>query len=142
MPKTVAKRIFTEIKDETNPMNILAAIKYNLPEQFFKDTASAKDVSMSIPNPDVRFLGSVSFISIIHNWQCLFGNHCPPELKGNQKVGTATPLLPDLPNVGTPSPQSEETLVVPGEKILSKLSYSHLEQLIGIEDTLKRAFWS
>ena len=49
MPKTVAKRIFTEIKDETNPMKILAAIKRNLPEQFFNHTASAKDVSMSIP---------------------------------------------------------------------------------------------
>jgi hypothetical protein len=49
MPKTVAKRIFKEIKDETNPMKILAAIKRNLPEQFFNHTASAKDVSMSIP---------------------------------------------------------------------------------------------
>jgi superfamily II DNA/RNA helicase len=49
MPKTVSKRIFSEIKDETNPMKILAAIKRNLPEQFFNHTASAKDVSMSIP---------------------------------------------------------------------------------------------
>jgi superfamily II DNA/RNA helicase len=49
MPKTVAKRIFSEIKDETNPMKILAAIKRNLPEQFFNHTASAKDLSMSIP---------------------------------------------------------------------------------------------
>ena len=46
MPKTVAKRIFSEIMDETNPMKILAAIKRNLPEQFFNHTASAKDVSM------------------------------------------------------------------------------------------------
>jgi hypothetical protein len=30
-------------------MKILAAIKRNLPEQFFNHTASAKDVSMSIP---------------------------------------------------------------------------------------------
>lgn len=49
MPKTVAKRIFTEIRNETNPMKILAAIKRNLPEQFFNPTASAKDVFMSIP---------------------------------------------------------------------------------------------
>jgi superfamily II DNA/RNA helicase/HKD family nuclease len=49
MPKTVAKRIFAEVKDENNPMKILAAIKRNLPEQFFNHTASAKDVSMSIP---------------------------------------------------------------------------------------------
>ena len=49
MPKTVAKRIFSEIKDEKNPMKILAAIKRNLPEQFFNHTASAKDMSMSMP---------------------------------------------------------------------------------------------
>jgi hypothetical protein len=49
MPKTVAKRIFAEIENETNPMKILAAIKRNLPEQFFNNTASAKDVSMSNP---------------------------------------------------------------------------------------------
>ena len=49
MPKTVAKRIFSEIKDASNPMKILASIKRNLPEQFFNQTASAKDVSMSIP---------------------------------------------------------------------------------------------
>jgi len=49
MPKTVSKRIFSEIKDEDNPMKILAAIKRNLPEQFFNPTASAKDVSMNIP---------------------------------------------------------------------------------------------
>lgn len=30
-------------------MKILASIKRNLPEQFFNRTASAKDMSMSIP---------------------------------------------------------------------------------------------
>jgi superfamily II DNA/RNA helicase len=49
MPKTVAKRIFNDIKEEANPMKILAAIKRNLPEQFFNHTASAKDVSQSLP---------------------------------------------------------------------------------------------
>ncbi|MFW6275395.1 MAG: hypothetical protein ACOC2M_02035 [bacterium] len=45
----MAKKIFTEIKDETNSMKILAAIKRNLPGQFFNHTAPAKDVSVSIP---------------------------------------------------------------------------------------------
>jgi len=47
LPKTVAKRIFAEIKDVSNPIKILAAIKRNLPNQFFNSTASAKDASMS-----------------------------------------------------------------------------------------------
>ncbi len=54
----------------------------------------------------------------------------PPELKNDQKVGTMTPLLPDLPKMGTASPQSQESLFVPGEKILAKLSYSHLEKAL------------
>jgi len=49
LPKTVAKRIFNQIKGETNPMKILAGIKRNLPEQFFNSTATAKDISMSSP---------------------------------------------------------------------------------------------
>lgn len=64
-----------------------------------------------------------------------------PELKDDGKWGTVTPLLPDLPKMGTASPQSQESLFVPGEKILAKLSYSHLEQLLGIEDALKRTFY-
>ena len=65
-------------------------------------------------------------------------------------VGTLTPELRkslpyDLPSqpsartvkVGTPSPQ----LVVPPEKLIHNLSYSHIEQLFDIEDDLKRAFY-
>ena len=47
LPKTVAKRIFAEIKDQVNPMKILAGIKRNLPDQFFNNTA--KDASISSP---------------------------------------------------------------------------------------------
>lgn len=49
MPKTVAKRIFSEIKSEANPIKILAAIKRNLSDHFFNDTTSGKDVSLNIP---------------------------------------------------------------------------------------------
>jgi predicted nuclease of restriction endonuclease-like (RecB) superfamily len=64
-----------------------------------------------------------------------------PELKDDRKVGTVTPLLPDLPKMGTASPQSQDDLFVPGEKILLKLSYSHIELLLGIDEPLKRTFY-
>lgn len=47
-----------------------------------------------------------------------------PVFKEIDKVGTMTPLLPNLPKMGTASPQSQESLFVPGDKILAKLSYS------------------
>jgi hypothetical protein len=31
--------------------------------------------------------------------------------------------------------------MIPGEKILAKLSYTHIEQLLGIKDSLKRTFY-
>ena len=64
-----------------------------------------------------------------------------PELKDDRKVGTMTPLLPDLPKMGTVSPQSQDNLFVPGKKILLKLSYSHIELLLGIDEPLKRTFY-
>jgi len=65
----------------------------------------------------------------------------PPILANMEKVGTVTPLLPGSKIVGTVTPQLESELYVPGEKILSKLSYSHLELLLGIEEPLKRCFY-
>ena len=49
MPKKTAKTIFNELKEETNPMKILAIIKRNLPNQLFNATQTAKDISMSSP---------------------------------------------------------------------------------------------
>lgn len=43
--------------------------------------------------------------------------------------------------VGTVSPQSKEHLQVPPEKIVSRLSYSHLELLLNINNPLKRTFY-
>ena len=43
--------------------------------------------------------------------------------------------------MGTASPQSQDNLFVPGKKILSKLSYTHIEKLLGIEEALKHAFY-
>jgi predicted nuclease of restriction endonuclease-like (RecB) superfamily len=56
-------------------------------------------------------------------------------------VGSATPHLPDTIKMGTVSPQLQTGLFVPGEKILSKLSYSHIELLLGIDEQLKRTFY-
>lgn len=57
-----------------------------------------------------------------------------------QKVVSASPQSQLLvQKVGTASPQLE--LLVPAKDILNKLSYSHIELLISIEDQLKRTFY-
>ncbi|HLS30332.1 MAG TPA: PDDEXK nuclease domain-containing protein [Flavobacteriaceae bacterium] len=60
-------------------------------------------------------------------------------LKG--KVGTLTPLSLDNEIVDTPSPQLKSELLVPAEEIITKLSYSHIEMLLRIDDALKRTFY-
>ena len=65
----------------------------------------------------------------------------PPVLNQFKKVKTKTPLLPASPKMGSLSPQLQEGLFVPGDKILSKLSYSHIELLLGIDEPLKRTFY-
>ncbi len=64
-----------------------------------------------------------------------------PELKQIEIRGSMTPILPDNEKVGSVSPQLEGGLFVPGYKILSKLSYSHIEHLLSIEEPLKRTFY-
>lgn len=54
------------------------------------------------------------------------------EIRGLEKVGTVSPLSSPSPIVGTASPQLRADLMVPGEKLISKLSYSHLELLLQI----------
>jgi len=49
MPKITAKNIYNELKDEKNPMKILAIIKRNLPIQLLNPSITAKDISMSSP---------------------------------------------------------------------------------------------
>jgi hypothetical protein len=56
-------------------------------------------------------------------------------------VGSVTPVLETLQKVGSATPQSDGKLKVPGEKILYNLSYSHIEQLLTIEDPIKRSFY-
>ncbi|WPR75035.1 PDDEXK nuclease domain-containing protein [Algoriphagus sp. NG3] len=63
------------------------------------------------------------------------------EIGGLEKVGTLTPQLNSSQIVGSASPQFRTDLLVPGEKLLSKLSYSHLELLIPIADQMKRTFY-
>lgn len=64
-----------------------------------------------------------------------------PELKDERKWGTVSPVLEQIEKVGSASPQLKSGLFVPGDKILSKLSYSHIELLIGIDEPLKRTFY-
>jgi len=64
-----------------------------------------------------------------------------PVFKQIQKVGSGSPLLPGSRKVGTVSPELQKGLFVTGDKILSKLSYSHIEQLLGVDEPLKRTFY-
>jgi len=62
-----------------------------------------------------------------------------------QIVGTLSPQLKTLlpssiakkEKVGTPSPQ----LQIPSERLISRLSYSHLELITDLDDDLRRAFY-
>jgi predicted nuclease of restriction endonuclease-like (RecB) superfamily len=65
----------------------------------------------------------------------------PPEFHRKQKWETLSPVFNITEKVGTLTPQFEVGLFVPGDKILSKLSYSHIELLLGISETLKRTFY-
>lgn len=56
-------------------------------------------------------------------------------------LGSVTPLLETLQKVGSATPQLDGNLKVPAEKILYNLSYTHIEQLLTIEDPLKRSFY-
>ncbi len=64
-----------------------------------------------------------------------------PIIKQFEIRGSATPILSDTENVALLNPQANPQLHLPGKKILTKLSYTHIEQLLGIEDTLKRTFY-
>lgn len=56
-------------------------------------------------------------------------------------MGTVTPQLNDRTKVGAATPHSENKLLVPANKILQYLSYSHIEQLLQIDDTFKRTYY-
>lgn len=61
--------------------------------------------------------------------------------ESNPIVGIASPQLEALKKVGIATPQSENKLQVSADKILNNLSYSHIELLLQIEDTLKRTYY-
>jgi predicted nuclease of restriction endonuclease-like (RecB) superfamily len=56
-------------------------------------------------------------------------------------LGITSPHLEAKEKVGIASPQSINKLMVPADKILNNLSYSHIEILLQIADTLKRTFY-
>ncbi len=59
-----------------------------------------------------------------------------PEFLHSEKVVSMTPLFSDSLIVGSATPQLKTGIFVPGDVVLSKLSYTHIEQLLGIEETL------
>jgi hypothetical protein len=56
-------------------------------------------------------------------------------------VGTLSPHLQETSIVGTVTPQLGNMPKVPPEKIITKLSYSHIELILKIDDPLKRTFY-
>ena len=62
-------------------------------------------------------------------------------LKNITIVGLATPQSVNERKVGLMTTQLENKIQVPAEKILHNLSYTHIEQLLQIEDSVKRAFY-
>ncbi len=65
----------------------------------------------------------------------------PPVFRDEEKVGTLSTLLPENQIVGTLSTQFENKFVVPASKLISKMSYSHIELLLNIDNQLKRTFY-
>lgn len=57
------------------------------------------------------------------------------------KVGTAPPLFSPQEIVGTVSPLSVRTILLPPDKIINKISWSHIELLLNISDETKRSFY-
>ncbi len=64
-----------------------------------------------------------------------------PVSEENAIRGSATPILVDLPNPESISADTDTGNLVPGDKIISNLSYTHIEQLLNIDDQLKRTFY-
>jgi len=64
-----------------------------------------------------------------------------PVFRDEEKVGTLSTLLSGNQIVGTLSTQFENKFVVPASKLISKMSYSHIEQLLNIDNQLKRTFY-
>ena len=64
-----------------------------------------------------------------------------PILNTEAKVGSLTTLLPEIQIVGSLTTQLQNQPFVPPQKILSKLSYTHIEQLLNIDNQLKRTFY-
>jgi predicted nuclease of restriction endonuclease-like (RecB) superfamily len=62
-------------------------------------------------------------------------------LKKSSILDNLIPTLSDVPIVGLSTPLLQNTPFLSGEKILYSLSYTHIEQLLAIENSLKRNFY-
>ena len=62
-------------------------------------------------------------------------------LEGIEKLRVAFPAEERNQIVGTVSPLLQTEFLIPGEKLISKLSYSHLELLFPIDNQIKRTFY-
>lgn len=83
------------------------------------------------------------FYLLYPHLQTVVASHAPlfEDVPAFAIVGSASPQLQATEKVGTLSPQWDDKLLVPAEKILQNLSYSHIELLLQVEDPLKRSFY-
>ena len=61
---------------------------------------------------------------------------CYPQIKSYVSA-----YFPDFAKVGSSTPLFNPNLCIPAEKIVNNLSYTHIEQLLTIQDPLKRSFY-
>lgn len=65
----------------------------------------------------------------------------PPLLENAPILGTAPRETPLHLKVGSATPLLPKNLQVPADKLITKLSYTHLELLLNIDEPLKRTFY-
>ncbi|MDR0909421.1 MAG: PDDEXK nuclease domain-containing protein [Spirochaetaceae bacterium] len=102
-------------------------------EGLFKALAeNLKDVSNCNRRQLYRYLRFYRlYPQIVGTANPLFRQLLPPDIA---KVGLATPLLPD-------SETLRKSTQIDGQTILSKLSYTHLDQLVNLDDETQRLFY-
>ena len=81
------------------------------------------------------------FYMIYPHFETSIRGSLTPESQQTLKWGSVTPELSNYQKVGSLTTQLQNQPIVPPQKILSKLSYTHIEQLLNIDNQLKRTFY-
>ena len=71
----------------------------------------------------------------------VFSSHKDIDLQGFMKVGSLTPLSITNLIVGSLTPQLDKEFQTDPWRLIQSISYTHIEQLLNIDDPLKRAYY-